>query len=131
MKNYFLFFVATLSLLACTKDQYNGDERTVLEGRIISGTQAVKDVEVMLFPTSFLPEDSSISEIEYQNPSSGKAISSTKTDNDGYFSTSFPRSEDADVYFIRIQKGSRTIYYGYISPQNIVNYHINVGNLNF
>ena len=131
MKIFFLFFVTAISVVACTTDQYSGEERTVLEGRIISGTQAVKDVEVMLFPTSFLPEDSSISEIEYQNPSSGKAISSTKTDNDGYFSTSFPRSEDADVYFIRIQKGSRTIYYGYISPQNIVNYHINVGDLNF
>lgn len=126
-----IILLITTGLVACTKDQYNGDERTVLEGRVISGTQAIKDVEVMLFPTTFLPEDSSISEIEYQNPSSGKAISSTKTDNDGYFSTSFPRSEDADVYFIRIQKGSRTIYYGYISPQNIVNYHINVGDLNF
>ena len=126
-----IILLITTGLVACTKDQYNGDERTVLEGRVISGTQAIKDVEVMLFPTTFLPDDSSISEIEYQNPSSGKAISSTKTDNDGYFSTSFPRSEDADVYFIRIQKGSRTIYYGYISPQNIVNYHINVGDLNF
>src|SRR5690554_500054 len=131
MKKLMIILLITTGLVACTKDQYNGDERTVLEGRVISGTQAIKDVEVMLFPTTFLPEDSSISEIEYQNLSSGKAISSTKTDNDGYFSTSFPRSEDADVYFIRIQKGSRTIYYGYISPQNTVNYYINVGNLNF
>lgn len=131
MKKIILFFLAVTSLTACTTDYYTGEERTVLEGRVVSGQTAVSGVEIMVFPTSFLPESSNISELDFQNPNSANAISYTKTDQNGNFSLSFPKNESNDVYYIRIQKGHTTKYYGYISEYNVTDYYINVGALNF
>src|SRR5690606_33375813 len=102
-----------------------------LEGRVVSGQTAVSGVEIMVFPTSFLPESSNISELDFQNPNSANAISYTKTDQNGNFSLSFPKNESNDVYYIRIEKGHTTKYYGYISEYNVTDYYINVGALNF
>lgn len=125
-----IILLITTGLVACTTDQYSGEERTVLEGQVNSSNDnPVDGLIVSLYPVFDIPEDGNIRQLEtmyLSNP-----ISSVKIDNSGKISLSFPKHEKTDVYCIEIKKDYTTKYYGYISRYNTVNHYINVGTLIF
>lgn len=137
-KTLLLLAVASLTS-ACDTDYYEGDERVVIEGIVVSNNQPLANAKVEVYPTHFSPKNGVISVIDgsnndgnyYYDSSSSDAIASIKTDNNGKISLSIPRNTSTNVYFITIASHNQFKKYGYISSYNTMNYYVNVGTLNF
>lgn len=135
-KNVFLIS-GIITLTSCSTDYYIGDERTVLEGVVVSNGQPLYNAKVEVFPTGVLPETGSIEEINrsgndyYWRYIDDAPISIVTTDQSGKISLSFPRNTGTSVYYIKITKNNNVKEYGYISAYNTMNYYVNVGTLNF
>lgn len=135
-KNVFLIS-GIITLTSCSTDYYIGDERTVLEGVVVSNGQPLYNAKVEVFPTGVLPETGSIEEINrsgndyYWRYIDDAPISIVTTDQNGKISLSFPRNTGTSVYYIKITKNNNVKEYGYISAYNTMNYYVNVGTLNF
>ncbi|HLW41614.1 MAG TPA: hypothetical protein VKY82_04535 [Flavobacterium sp.] len=134
MKKAGLFLLGAVSLIGCT-DYYDGGERTVLEGRVISDGQPLPYAKVEVWPSPAAPKSGIISELnpyEYENYTYNYTapISSVTTDANGTVSLSFPKNTSTTVYFIRVIKNNDRKDFGFISEFNTVNHYINVGTLN-
>ncbi len=134
MKKTLLFF-SLLLLAGCDNDYYSGDERIVIEGKVVKNGAALPRVNVRVYSSYTEPKNSVISELGTEDSAaydySYNQISSIRTDADGKFSLSVPRNENSRTYIVRIGKDQDYKTYGYISDYNVRDYYINLGSLNF
>lgn len=140
MKKILLFIFTVLLLTACRDDYYEGDERIIIEGKVLYNNLPLTNAEVRVYPVyNATPNSGIISEINYNNPENnanyysdnGNTISKTYTNNSGIISLSIPRNINTSVYAIKISKGYDSKVYGYISHYNTINYYVNLGTLNY
>jgi len=134
MKKTLLFF-SLLLLAGCDNDYYSGDERIVIEGKVVKNGAALPRVNVSVYSSYTEPKNSVISELGTEGSAaydySYNQISSIRTDADGKFSLSVPRNKNSRTYIVRIGKDQDYKTYGYISDYNVRDYYINLGSLNF
>lgn len=130
-----LLFCSPMLLIGCNNDYYSGDERIVIEGKIVKDGNALSRANISVYSSYTEPKSDVISEISGENPGdydySYNQISTIKTDADGKFSLSVPRNKNSHAYIVRIEKNGDHKVYGYISDYNVRDYYINMGSLNF
>lgn len=133
MKKILLVALTPLLFSSCTEDFYDGDARTIIEGKIVYNNLPLNNAQVDVYPVNYKPVNGTIAEIEEINVSydSHSSISQSFTDASGKLSLSIPRNEETDVYIVKISRGYNSSYYGYISKYNTRQYYINLGTLNF
>ncbi len=136
MKKILLLALTSLLFSSCEKDYYEGDERIIVEGKIMYNNLPLQNAEVRIYPIyNASPKSSIISEITFNNSNDyiddGHTIIKTRTDATGKISTSLPRNINTNVYGIKINNGYNSKYYGYISHYNTNNYYVNLGTLNY
>ncbi|KAA5535289.1 DUF4198 domain-containing protein [Paenimyroides baculatum] len=134
-----ILFLAFTPLLfsSCTNDFYDGDTRTIIEGKVVYNNVPLSNAEVNFYPVYNKPKNGTITELssneivydQYQDEPI--SISKTTTDASGKISISIPRNEDTSVYVVKVTRGKNSKYYGYISHYNTNNYYINLGTLNY
>lgn len=137
MKKILLVALTPLLFSSCNKDYYEGDARTIIEGKIVYNNIPLQNVEVNFYPVYNKVKNGIISEIpsneivydRYQDEP--VSISKTTTDASGKISIAIPRNEDTSVYVVKVTRGKNSKYYGYISQYNTNNYYVNLGTLNF
>lgn len=130
-----LLFLSTLLLIGCDNDYYSGDERIVIEGRVVQNGAALPKANVSIYSSYTETANNAISEIVPESSApydySHNQISSIRTDSNGKFSLSVPRNKNTPYYIVRIDKGKDYKVYGYISDYNVRDYYIDLGSLNF
>jgi len=134
MKKTFLLALTPLLFTNCSVDRYEGDERIIIEGKVVYNNVPLNNVQVDVYPVYNKPINTSITEVHYNDLNfdyNHNSISKSFTDNSGNLSFSIPRSEDTNVYVVKISRGYDTKYYGYISKYNSSNYYLNLGTLIF
>lgn len=134
MKKTLLLALTPLLFTNCSVDRYEGDERIIIEGKVVYNNVPLNNAQVDVYPVYNKPISASITEVYYNNLNfdyNHNSISKSFTDNSGNLSLSIPRSEDTNVYVVKISRGYDSRYYGYISRFNAGKYYVNLGNLNF
>ena len=136
MKKILLLAVIPLLFTGCQEDYYEGDERIIVEGKVMQNNLPLQNAEVRIYPVyNISPNSKLISEINngnsYDYVDDGYTISKTQTDATGKITTSLPRNINTNVYIIKITSGYNTKYYGYISSYNTANHYVNLGSVNF
>lgn len=136
MKKTLLLALTPLLFTSCQKDYYEGDERIIVEGKVLYNNLPLANAEVRVYPVyNVTPTTNIISEIDYNNTDyysdNGNTISKTSTNNSGIISLSIPRNINTSVYAIKISRGYDSKVYGYISNYNTINYYVNLGTLNY
>jgi len=133
MKKTLLLALTPLLFTNCSVDRYEGDERIIIEGKVVYNNVPLNNAQVDVYPVNNKPVNGTIAEIENSNVTfdSHSSISQSFTDNSGKLSLSIPRNEETDVYVVKISRGYDSRYYGYISRFNAGKYYVNLGNLNF
>lgn len=139
MKKMLILFANASLFSSCETDYYEGDERIIVEGIVISNNQPLANAKVEVYPTHFSPKNGVITVIDgsnndgnyYYDTSSSDAIASIKTDKNGKISLSIPRNTSTNVFVITVASHNQFKKYGYISGYNTMNYYVNVGTLNF
>lgn len=138
MKKTLVLFLGTVCLSSCEIDYYNGDERIVVEGIVVSNNEPLSYAKIEVFPSWNTPKNGIITQIDnyednyyYEESGSGSAIAVIRADKNGKVSLSFPRSTETNVYKIRVSSYNDVKTYGYISEYNSANYYVNLGTLNF
>lgn len=130
-----LLFCSPMLLISCDNDYYSGDERIVIEGKVVKDGAALARANVSVYSSYTEPKNGIISEITAQDQGaydySYNQISTIKTDASGKFSLSVPRNKNSHAYIVRIGKDQDHKAYGYISDYNVRDYYINMGSLNF
>ena len=127
MKKTLLLALTPLLFTSCQKDYYEGDERIIVEGKVLYNNLPLANAEVHVYPVyNVTPTTNIISEIDYNNTDyysdNGNTISKTSTNNSGIISLSIPRNINTSVYAIKISRGYDSKVYGYISNYNTINY---------
>jgi len=134
MKKALLLALTPLLFTSCQKDYYEGDERIIIEGKVVYNNIPLSNVEVNVYPVYNKPANGSISEVYYNDIFFGdnkNNISKSFTDNSGKLSLSIPRNEDTTVYVVEINYGNNTKYFGYVSRFNAGKFYVNLGTLTF
>lgn len=131
-KIIFLTFIY-LTLTSCRDDFYEGDQRIIIEGSFSYNNTPLPNALVNIYPVYDKPKNGIITELNYDDYSYkyGNSIIKTYTNNLGHINVSIPRNIDTEVYVLKITKGSKTKYYGYISNYNTSKYYLNFGTLTF
>lgn len=136
MKKILFLIIGVCTLNSCS-DYYDGDERIVIEGFVVTQGKPFGNVTIKVYPSFHEPENGTISEINRNDEYNHDGwkfydpISVTSTNTDGKISLSIPRSEDTDVFVIEIGHDYDTKTYGYISSYNTVNHYVNLGTLTY
>lgn len=134
MRKTLLLALTPLLFSSCTNDFYDGDTRTIIEGKVVYNDVPLRNAEVNFYPVYNKPSNGSISEVYYNDIFFGdnrNNISKSFTDNSGNLSLSIPRNEDASVYVVEINYGKNTKYYGYVSRYNAGKFYVNLGTIIF
>ncbi|WLD25009.1 hypothetical protein NU10_06470 [Flavobacterium dauae] len=134
MKKTLLLALTPLLFTSCQKDYYEGDERIIVEGKVVYNNIPLSNAEVNVYPVYNKPVNGSISEVYYNDIFFGdnkNNISKSFTDNSGKLSLSIPRNEDTTVYVVEINYGNTTKYYGYVSRYNAGKFYVNLGTITF
>jgi len=134
MKKALILTLTPLFFSSCQKDYYEGDERIIVEGKVVYNNTPLSNAEVNVYPVYNKPSNGSISEVYYNDIFFGdnrNNISKSFTDNSGNLSLSIPRNEDASVYVVEINYGKNTKYYGYVSRYNAGKFYVNLGTIIF
>lgn len=136
MKKILLLALMPLLFLGCNKDYYEGDERIIVEGKVLYNNSPLQNAEIRIYPVyNASPTSNVISEINTGNSNDyvddGYTIVKTKTDATGKITTSIPRNVNTNVYAIKISNGFNSKHYGYISYYNTGNYYVNLGTITY
>lgn len=134
MKKILLLALTPLLFTGCHTDFYDGETRTIIEGKVIYNNAPLRDAEVNIYPVYNEPKNGVIMELspdQISTKQSAMSISKIKTDESGFISVSIPRNERTDVFVVKITRGNNSKFYGYISPYNTNNYHVNLGTINY
>jgi len=134
MKKTLLLALTPLFFSSCHTDFYDGDTRTIIEGKVLYNNVPLREAEVNIYPVYNEPKSGVITELSPEQIStkqSAVSISKTKTNESGLVSVSIPRNERTSVFVIKIAHGKNSKFFGYISNYNTNNYYVNLGTINY
>jgi len=92
MKKIFLLAVIPLFFSSCHTDFYDGDTRTIIEGKVLYNNVPLREAEVNIYPVYNEPKSGVITELspdQISTKQSAVSISKTKTNESGLISEVF------------------------------------------
>lgn len=121
-----ILLILLVITLSC-EDVYEGDQRYVIEGKLLDGVELIKHEKVELISRKMDEYDEELYDQpvgELMHERSYPVFSTVTSDENGNFKFGFPGGDNW-VFYIKV----RNKFYGYVSYRNMPDYYYDFGNL--